>query len=440
MMTILYLLIVIVMIVLATTILKLHPFLTLLLAAVIMGFLGGLDMDLVIGKLTEGFGNTLNSIGIVIACGTIIGTYLERSGGAKQMAASILKLVGERKSPLAMSITGYLVSIPVFCDSGFIILSTLNKAISKRTGLSLSVLAVALATGLYTTHVFVPPTPGPLAAAATIGADIGLIITLGLLVSLPTAGAGLLWALFYSKRFSIVNHDEIQLETKDEKEPGTLMSFIPLMVPIILIALGSVANYPTLPFGNGAILTVSSFIGHPVIALIIGVFLAFGLKRGDITETHFDWVLTGLKNAGVIILITGAGGAFGNVLRATDITETLGQFISQWHIGIFLPFIIAAVLKSAQGSSTVAIITTAALISPLLMPLGLETPVAKALTVLSIGAGSMTVSHVNDSYFWVVAQFSDMNTATALKCHTMATLIQGITGIITIAILSLFLI
>lgn len=440
MMTILYLLIVIVMIVLATTILKLHPFLTLLLAAVIMGFLGGLDMDLVIGKLTEGFGNTLNSIGIVIACGTIIGTYLERSGGAKQMAASILKLVGERKSPLAMSITGYLVSIPVFCDSGFIILSTLNKAISKRTGLSLSVLAVALATGLYTTHVFVPPTPGPLAAAATIGADIGLIITLGLLVSLPTAGAGLLWALFYSKRFSIVNHDEIQLETKDEKEPGTLMSFIPLMVPIILIALGSVANYPTLPFGNGAILTVSSFIGHPVIALIIGVFLAFGLKRGDITETHFDWVLTGLKNAGVIILITGAGGAFGNVLRATDITETLGQFISQWHIGIFLPFIIAAVLKSAQGSSTVAIITTAALISPLLMPLGLETPAAKALTVLSIGAGSMTVSHVNDSYFWVVAQFSDMDTATALKCHTMATLIQGITGIITIAILSLFLI
>ncbi len=440
MLTIFYLIIVIALIILATSKLNLHPFLTLLLAAVSMGFLGGLDMNLLIVKLTDGFGNTLKSIGIVIACGTIIGTYLERSGGAKQMAAAILKLVGEKKSPLAMSITGFIVSIPVFCDSGFVILSTLNKALSRRTGISLTVLAVALATGLYTTHVFVPPTPGPLAAAATIGADIGLIILFGLIVSIPTAGAGLLWALFYAKRFSIIPKNETEVIEKPEHQPGRLLTFIPLLIPIILITLKSIADYPTAPFGDGFLRAMFGFIGHPVIALIIGVLLAFGLKKNGAADSHFDWVAIGLKNAGVIILITGAGGAFGNILRATDLGETLGQVISQWQVGIFLPFIIAAVLKSAQGSSTVAIITTAALVSPLLAPLGLETPVAKALVVLSIGAGAMTVSHVNDSYFWVVSQFSDMDTATALRCHTIATLVQGIAGIVTIGILSFFLI
>lgn len=440
MLTLIFLLITIAFIIIGTTKFKLHPFLTLLLAAIFMGLMGGLDVDLLLAKLTEGFGNTLKSIGIVIACGTIIGTFLERSGGAKQMAAAILKLVGERKSPMAMSITGFIVSIPVFCDSGFVILSTLNKALSRRTGISLTVLAVALATGLYTTHVFVPPTPGPLAAAATIGADIGLIIVLGLIVSIPTAGAGLLWALFYAKRFSIIPKNETEVLEEPEHQPGTLMAFVPLLIPIILIALKSVADYPTAPFGEGVVRALSGFIGHPVIALIIGVLLAFGLKKNSATESHFDWVALGLKNAGVIILITGAGGAFGNVLRATDLGETLGQVISQWQVGIFLPFIIAAVLKSAQGSSTVAIITTAALVSPLLAPLGLETQVAKALVVLSIGAGSMTVSHVNDSYFWVVSQFSDMDTATALRCHTVATLVQGIAGIVTIGILSFFLI
>jgi GntP family gluconate:H+ symporter len=430
------LIIVIITIILATTKFKLHPFLTLLLAAILMGFIGGLETNSIITKLTEGFGNTLKSIGIVIACGTVIGTFLEKSGGAKTMASSVLKLIGEKRSPLAMTITGYIVSIPVFCDSGFVILSALNKALSKKTGLSMAVLAIALGTGLYTTHVFVPPTPGPLAAAATIGADIGLIILLGLIVSVPSAGIGLLWAHFYCRRFKIIPKDMTDpLEVKKE-EPEALFSFAPIIVPIILIALKSVADYPTTPFGQGYLKSTFDFTGHPVMALIIGVFLAFGLKQEKSDESYLDWVATGLKNAGIIILITGAGGAFGNVLRATDIGDTLGQTMSQWHIGIFLPFIIAAVLKTAQGSSTVAIITTAALVSPLLEPMGLTAPLAKALVVLAIGAGSMTVSHVNDSYFWVVSQFSDMDTATALRCHTLATLFQGIAGIVVIAFMA----
>lgn len=436
MLNFLLLIIVIIAIIIATTKFKLHPFLTLLLAGIVMGLLAGLNANDVLIKLTEGFGSTLKSIGIVIACGTVIGTFLEKSGGAGAMASGVLKLVGEKRSPLAMSITGYIVSIPVFCDSGFVILSALNRALSKKTGISLTVLAVALATGLYTTHVFVPPTPGPLAAAATIGADIGLIILLGLIVSVPTAGVGLLWAHFYGRRFKIIPKDVSDPVENKTEAPPALFAYAPLIIPIILIALKSIADYPTAPFGDGLIKSLFAFIGHPVMALIIGVFLAFGLKREKSDRSYFDWVATGLQNAGVIILITGAGGAFGNVLRATGIGESLGQTMVEWQLGIFLPFIIAAVLKSAQGSSTVAIITTAALVSPLLEPMGFATPLAKALVVLAIGAGSMTVSHVNDSYFWVVSQFSDMDTATALRCHSLATLVQGITGIIVIGILS----
>jgi len=435
--TFVFLIIIIFCIIVLTTQFKLHPFLTLLLAAILMGLLSGLDLNTLVTALTDGFGNTLKSIGIVIACGTVIGTFLERSGGARKMAATILRRVGERKAPLAMTITGFFVSIPVFCDSGFVILSALNKALSKRTGISLAVLAVALGTGLYATHVFVPPTPGPLAAAATIEADLGLIIFWGLIVAIPAAAAGLLWALFFARRFVIFPDDltEQPATEQAESQPGAILAFAPLVIPIILIALKSLAEYPTVPLGKGIFCQIVRFIGHPVIALMIGVFLAFTLKRRSASASYLDWVGTGLQNAGVIILITGAGGAFGNVLRTTDLGENLGRMLSYWQISIFLPFVIAAILKTAQGSSTVAIITTAALISPLLSPLGLATPLAKAFTVLAIGAGSMTVSHVNDSYFWVVAQFSNLDTATALRCHTLATLVQGVVGMLTIAIL-----
>jgi GntP family gluconate:H+ symporter len=435
MFTLISLVIVIFLIIISTSKFKLHPFLTLLIAGIVMGFVGGLDLNSVLLKVTEGFGNTLKSIGIVIACGTIIGTFLEKSGGAHTMAETVLRWVGEKKSPLAMSITGYIVSVPVFCDSGFVILSALNKAISKRSGISMVVLAVSLSTGLLTTHVFVPPTPGPLAAAAELGADIGLIILLGLLVSIPTAGIGLLWAKWIGKKYPIIPMEPDAKKNKPASQPDPWISFSPIVIPVLLIAFKSIAEYPTSPLGEGLIRQILSFIGHPVIALLIGVFIAFGLRKEG-SGYNFEWVMTGLKNAGVIILITGAGGAFGNILRATGIGDTLGEVMAQWKLGIFLPFIIAAVLKTAQGSSTVAIITTAALVSPLLDPMGLTSPMAKALVVLSIGAGSMTVSHLNDSYFWVVSQFSGMNTATALRCHTLATLFQGLVGILVIAALT----
>jgi gluconate:H+ symporter, GntP family len=434
------LLLIMVFVVLATSKFQMHPFLVLLLAAIFMGLFSGLNSDALIKAIAEGFGGTLKSIGIVIACGTIIGTFLEKSGGAKKMAETVLKIVGEKKSPLAMSITGYLVSIPVFCDSGFVLLSALNKALSKKTGKSLAVLAIALATGLLTTHVFVPPTPGPLAAAANIGADIGLVLLFGLLVSIPTALAGLLWATTYCKRFNIIPKETTVTLTEESVLPNNWQVFLPLVLPIVLISLKSIADYPTLPFGEGFAKSLFDFIGNPIIALLLGVFLAFALPKQKEKSLYQSWVGEGLKNAGTIILITGAGGAFGSVLKSTNIGTFLGETLSTWHLGIFLPFIIAAALKTAQGSSTVALITTSALIAPLLGPMGLGSPIAKALVVLAIGAGSMIISHANDSYFWVVSQFSDMDTPTALKTYSMATLIQGSVGIITIAFLCIFFI
>jgi len=345
-------------------------------------------------------------------------------------------MTGEKRSVLAMNITGFIVSIPVFCDSGFVILSSLNKALSKNARIPLVTLGVSLAAGLYATHVFVPPTPGPLAAAAALEADLGLVIILGLLVALPVSLAGFFWAKYIGKKLG-KDIKDIALPEKSENLPHTAISLAPILVPIVLIALKSISNYPTHPFGQGIIADIFNFAGNPVIALFAGVFLAFKLKDKKVKETHFNWVAGGLKEAGIIILITGAGGAFGAILRATGIGDIIGSGFANLQIGILLPFVIAAVLKSAQGSSTVSIITTAAIIAPLLQSFGLESALGKALTVLSIGAGAMTVSHLNDSYFWVVAQFTDMDTATALKSQTVSTLFQGLTGILIILLISM---
>src|SRR5690625_3298953 len=431
-----WLLLVIALIVWATVRLNLHPFLALLTGAIAMGFITGLEAPVLIGTISDGFGSTLRSIGIVIAAGAIIGEYLERSGGAKVLANRILEKTGEKNAPLSMSMTGYVVSIPVFCDSGFIVLSALNKAISKRTGTSLAVLAVALASGLYATHVFVPPTPGPLAAAATLGADIGRVLILGLIVSLIAAGAALLWAVIYCKEYTI-EYEPVKEEALTKGPPPSFsIAIAPILIPIILIALKSVAEYPTLPFGEGIIFSAAVFMGDPIIALLTGVLMAFMMVRGGQKRIQNEWLESALKEAGVIILITGAGGAFGAVLRETDLAEYAAIFANAEGLGIVIPFLIAAFLKTAQGSSTVAIITTAAICAPLLEALGLDSTLGTALAVLAIGAGSLTVSHVNDSYFWVVANFSDMDTATALKTHTIATLIMGITGLITVQVMA----
>ncbi|MEJ1222188.1 GntP family permease [Sediminicola sp. 1XM1-17] len=434
----LVLFLVIIFIIVATIKLKIHPLFSLIIAALMAGGMLGMEAEVILETIAEGFGKTLSSIGLIIAFGTVIGIFLEKTNGTRVMANTILKWVGLKRSPLAMNITGFVVSIPVFCDSGFIILSSLNKALSKKSGLSLVVFAVALATGLYASHVFVPPTPGPLAAAAVLEADLGLVMLLGLSVAIPVSLTGFLWANYIGRRLISAN-DEIEpkggsVSDVEESEftVSTSAAFLPLLVPIILIALKSILEYPGFEFGRGWFMDTIAFIGNPTIALLIGVVFAFNMGRKASLKLRYDWVVSALKEAGLIVMITGAGGAFGSVLRAMDIAGYIPIDDDMIFGGILVAFFIAAVLKTAQGSSTVAIITTAAIMAPLLGSLGLETSISKACTVLAIGAGAMTVSHVNDSYFWVVSQFSNMDVKTALKSQTTATFFQGITGLVLV--------
>lgn len=419
---------------------KIHPFLALLFGAIVIGFVAGLSTSGLAGIIAGGFGSTLQSIGIVIAAGTIIGEYLDRSGGATVLASKLLKLTGEKNSPLAMSMTGYIVSIPVFCDSGFIVLSSLMKAIGRRSGISISILSIALASGLYATHVFVPPTPGPLAAAATLGADIGRVLILGLIVSIPVMAAALAWAYLWCGNYTVEIRDVQEEIQEPVNRPSFSIAIAPILLPILLIAFKSVAEYPTHPFGEGLVFSAAEFAGDPIMALLIGVLMAFLMVGGGEKRIQHEWLEEALKKAGIIILITGAGGAFGAVLRETELGDFAAQFAAIGGLGVLVPFLIAAFLKTAQGSSTVAIITASAICAPLLEPLGLDSATGTALVVLAIGAGALTVSHVNDSYFWVVAKFSEMDTATALKTHTTTTLVMGLAGLITIQILAWILV
>lgn len=431
-------------IILSTARWKLNAFLALLLTAYGVGLAARMPAKDIATNINAGFGGLMTSIGLVIVMGTIIGVFLEKSGAAVKMAETVLKVVGEKRPGLAMSIIGYIVSIPVFCDSGFVILSSLNKALARRSGVSLVALAIALSTGLYATHVFVPPTPGPLAAAANLKVEnLALVIFIGMIVAVPATIAGYLWSRRFNKVFVSTGEagaaatEKVEFDTRNL--PPAWAAFAPIVVPIVLIALASVANFPSAPFGKGAAQAFLNFIGTPVTALFIGVGFSLMLVKKLDERVLSGWVGEALKAAATILIITGAGGSLGKMLAATNIGAYLGLTLSQLHLGIFLPFVISAALKTAQGSSTVALVTTSALMEPLLGPLGLASAISRVLVVMAVGAGSMVVSHANDSYFWVVSQFSDMDVSTAYRAQTVGTLIQGITAILTVFVLTLFL-
>ncbi len=423
----------IVFIVLATTTLKMHPFLALLLTAFGFGILSGMPLLEVVKSVNDGFGGTIGYIGIVILAGSIIGTFLEKSGGAYRLATRILQLTGEKNVPLAMGGVGFVVSMPVFCDSAFVLLSSLMRALASKAGITLASAAVALSLGLYATHTMVPPTPGPVAAAGIIDADLGLVIVWGLVVSLAALVAGWLFAVLYASRVYISpeeGHEQLKSPGPELEQEGPTVtkSLLPIIIPILLIVARSIGELPAKPFGeDNAFVTLLSFFGQPVVALLIGVGLSFGLPKQFERDmlSGKGWVGEAILAAATIIIITGAGGAFGKVLQNSDIADVIGNTLAETNLGIWLPFIIAAGIKTAQGSSTVAIITTAGLLAPLLDSLGLGGETAKALVVVAIGAGSMVVSHANDSYFWVVTQFSGMDVKTGYRLQTLGTLVQG---------------
>ena len=423
-------------IILGTTKLKLHPFIVLLFASYLAGAMAGLPIEKIAATIATGFGNIMAYIGIVIILGTIIGVVLEKSNAAIKLAELVLKLVGKRFPALAMSIIGYIVSIPVFCDSAFVILSSLKNSIAVKTGKSSVTLSIALATGLYASHTFVPPTPGPIAAAGNLGLEnqLGLVILFGLIVAAFAMFAGYLWASYIGGKFttSEIIQDEPKNFELQIKLPSATKSLLPILVPIVLIAVRSIATYPSQPFGEGFLFKFFSFAGQPVNALLIGFLLTFFLFPKFNKETLTGWIGDGISAAAPILLITGAGGAFGNILKETQIGDLLGNLLAGYQLGIFLPFIIAAAFKTAQGSTTVALVATSAIIAPLLSTIGLDSLNGKVLAVMATGAGAMTISHANDSFFWVVTQFSGIDVKTGYKTHTPATLIQGVASMVLI--------
>ena len=427
---------------------KVHPFLSIMAVSLILALVAGIPLVDIAGVIGAGFSGTFSSIGIVIILGALIGTILEQTGAALKLADMVIKVVGKKNPELAMELMGWVVSIPVFCDSGFVILDPIRRALVRRTGTSSVAMTVALSAGLYISHVFIPPTPGPIAAANTlgIGDNLLLVMGMGVLASILPLIAGLFYAKFIGKK--IKSADEVadngavtktyeELVAEYGKLPNGFNALAPILVPIVLMALGSISSMAGWT-GFGA--DLCTFLGKPVIALMVGTIfgviqLATAMKMGSFYQITNDT----LKTVGPILFVTAAGGVLGKVIASSDmvnyITANAGALEA---VGILFPFLLAAILKSAQGSSTVAITTTAGILAPLMGALGLDTPAMAALTVMAIGAGAMTVSHANDSYFWVVTNFGEMTPDQGYKTQTALTLVLGIASMIGIFILSLF--
>src|SRR5690606_3356845 len=377
-----------------------HPFLALFVGALIYGLLSGMPGELIVKSVNDGFGNVLGRIGILFLLGVMIGTFLERTGGAMVIAQRVLRLIGEKAVMLAMMTTGFILSIPVFGDSAFIIMHPINKSLSFKAKVPFAATTIALTLGLSSTHSLVPPTPGPIAAAGILGADLGQVIFWGIIIAAVALIPCFFFVRYYVSRIPLVpvftESDNVEQATR---YPSLGKSALPIIVPILLIVLGSIASYPSKPFGDGALASVLLFIGNPMMALLIGLFLSFLLPekfdRKLLSST--GWIGQSVVTAAPIILIAGAGGVFGAMLQNSGLGDLVSKNLAGAEWGIFLPFIMAFALKTAQGSSTVAIITTASVMLPLLGSLGLDTEMMKVFTVLAIGAGAIAISHANDS-------------------------------------------
>lgn len=440
---------------------KVHTFLALLIAASVAGIVGGMpladitleDDSKITGLVTaikDGFGNTLKSTGIIIGLGVMMGGILEKSGAAERMAYSFIKAVGKKKEEWALAITGWFISIPVFADSAIVIFAPLCKAISKVTGKSLIGLALAMAAGLQLTHCMVPPTPGPTTAASMLGVDVGQMIMLGAIVSVPMLIVAVLYCQWLGKKIYQVPTEDGGFERKEFKKeyiksmdelneligeknlPGLGVSMAPIVVPLILILANTILGLAGIKFA------VLSFIGDPIIALAIGTILAiYGLMGRKENKKVLNVMDDAVKSTGIIMLITGAGGALGNVISVSGIGNALGELVLAWPIpAIIIPFIIAALMRIALGSATVAITTAASLSAPLMGVLN----VSPLLMAISCCVGAISFSYFNDSGFWVWnGMFGVTELKDQLRCKTAISLIMSGVGVVELLIIGVFM-
>jgi GntP family gluconate:H+ symporter len=421
---------------------KVNPFIVLLLAALLTGIFSGMPILEIANAANEGFGNMMKKIGLVVILGTLIGTILEKSGSILRIAQFILKLFGENRPIAAITVIGAVIGIPIFCDSGYIILSGLTKPIAQKSKANYVAIVCGLASGLYITHTLLPPHPGSIAGAANLGLKehFGTVILMGLIIAIPVTVVAWWFSSRLKNNLSYEISDGDQ-SFDDSKNVSLFKSILPVALPLFLISFSSFGVFLSLPISLKPII---DFLGHPVIALLIG----FGLSLRTVTKSDYEnvqgWIRSGIMHAGSILIVVGAGGVFGEVLKKTAIAEVVNQFAtassSSKLIFLIIGWLMGVIIKTAQGSTTSAIIVVTSIMAPLATAAGFIQPIELSLLLAAIAGGTMMVSHTNDAYFWVISQFSGLSMSDTYRSFSLATVAMSITVLLTVLLLALILI
>lgn len=428
---------------------RLSAFISLLVTSIFVGILAGMPLTQITTSIQNGMGGTLGFIATIVGLGAIFGQLLESSGGASSMAKYLLKKFGTKRASWALTLTGFFVGIPIFLDVGFIIIIPVIYALSRDSKKSLLYYAIPLLAGLAVTHAMVPPTPGPTAVAQILNVDLGWVILFGIIIGIPVATlAGPLFGRFIAKKINVQppeEHPDVLAE-QDEQAVQNPLSFglvaFLIMVPLLLIIISTFVNLAI----DKAILDKSIltdlvvFIGHPFTALIIATLLTIiiCMRRGFSSQAILNLSTKALGPAGIIILVTGAGGVLKQILVDSGIGKILAESIAGSSVPlILLAWILAAVVRITQGSATVAMITSAGIMAPILGNVGLSQP-QSALIVISIASGATILSHVNDSGFWIVSKYLGMDEKQTLQSWTVMETIVSVSGLIIASLLSIF--
>lgn len=442
---------------------KVQAFLALIICTVIVGVVGGMpllnttiEVDGVektfgiVNSITSGFGGTLGSIGIIIGFGVMMGQIFEVTGAAKRMAYTFLKLFGKKREEEALALTGFLVSIPIFCDSGFVVLAPIAKAISRATKKSFIGLGVALAAGLVITHSLVPPTSGPLGVCGIFGIDVGSFILLTIVLALPMTIACIAYSrLYLSKKYYRIPNEDGEVVEAPYREPdydgafamdmsgvpGALESFMPLLVPIVLILINTVA---TAVGATTGIMEILIFLGQPIVAVGIGLLVAiFTLGRKLDRHTCLSEMEKGMMSAGIIMLVTGGGGALGQIIKDSGLGNFMAEGLAQTAIPIVvLPLLISTAMRFIQGSGTVAMTTAASISAPIIIASG----ASPLLGAIACCVGSLFFGYFNDSYFWVVNRTLGVSEAKdQLKVWSVTSTIAWAVGVVEVLVLNIFM-
>lgn len=422
--------------------LRIQAFIALLISSIVVGIIAGMPPKDIILTMQEGMANTLGFVAMVVGLGAMFGAILEHSGGAEALAKYLLSKFGEKNASWALVITGFFIAIPVFFDVAFIILVPIIYSLQRKTKKSLLLYGIPLLAGLAITHSFIPPTPGPVAVADILNADLGWVILFGFIVGVPTAIlSGPIFAKFISQKIVIdapsISEDPIEIH----KYPGVRLIVSIIGIPILLIVGNTFLNSPLIPENliPEQLKSWLEMIGHPFSALIIANMIAgylLGIKRGLSKEYLLKICTKSMGPAGIIILLTGAGGVFKQILVNTGTGEMIARYFANEGVSILLfAFLSAAVVRILQGSATVAMITAAGITAPLLATT--ITEIDKALLVIAIASGATIMSHVNDSGFWLVSKYLGLNEQQTFKSWTVMTTIIALTGFLSVSLLSI---